>query len=133
MFNRWIEDGLLDTLREEGIGCIVFSPLAQGLLTDRYLNGIPADSRAGKSNTFLKAEQITDARQAQVRRLHELARRRGQKLAQMAVAWVLRHAEVTSALIGASKVSQIDDALGAIERTDFTAEELQAIDEALAG
>ncbi len=133
MFNRWIEDGLIDTLREESIGCIVFSPLAQGLLTDRYLNDIPADSRAGKSNTFLKAEQITDARQAQVRRLHELARRRGQKLAQMAVAWVLRHAEVTSALIGASKVSQIDDALGAIERTDFTAEELQAIDEALAG
>jgi L-glyceraldehyde 3-phosphate reductase len=131
MFNRWIEDGLIDTLREESIGCIVFSPLAQGLLTDRYLNDIPADSRAGKPNTFLKAEQITDARRAQIRRLHELAQRRGQKLAQMAVAWVLRHAEVTSALIGASKVSQIDDALAAIGQTEFTAEELDAIDEIL--
>lgn len=132
MFNRWIEDGLIDTLRDQGIGCIVFSPLAQGLLTDRYLDDIPADSRAAKPNTFLKPEQITEQKLAQIRRLNELARRRGQKLAQMAVAWVLRHAEVTSALIGASKTSQIDDALGALEQLDFTAEELQAIDAALA-
>jgi len=132
MFNRRIEDGLLDTLRAEGIGCIVFSPLAQGLLTDRYLEDIPADSRAAKPNTFLKPEQITDAKRAQIRRLHELAQRRGQKLAQMAVAWVLRHAEITSALIGASRPSQIDDALAAIEQPGFTPEELQAIDDALA-
>src|SRR6266567_4735913 len=103
MFDRWIEGGLLNTLREEGIGCIVFSPLAQGLLTDKYLNGIPADSRAGKPHGFLKREQVTDDKLAKVRRLQGLAQARGQTLAQMALAWVLRHPEVTSALIGASR------------------------------
>lgn len=103
MFDRWIEGGLLNVLGDEGIGCIVFSPLAQGLLTDRYLQGIPADSRAAKPDGFLKPEQVTDDKLEKVRRLQELARARGQTLAQMALAWVLRHSEVTSALIGASR------------------------------
>lgn len=133
MLNRWIEDGLIEALREEGMGCIVFSPLAQGLLTDRYLDDIPADSRAAKPHGALKPEQITDAKLATVRRLNELAQARGQRLAQLAVAWVLRHPEVTSALIGASRVSQIDDAIDALENATFDPEELQAIEDALAG
>jgi L-glyceraldehyde 3-phosphate reductase len=133
MFDRWIEGGLLKTLREEGIGCIVFSPLAQGLLTDKYLNGIPADSRAGKPHGFLKREQVTDDKLARVRRLQELAQARGQTLAQMAVAWVLRHSEVTSALIGASRREQIDDAVGALKTLNFASEELQSIENILAG
>jgi L-glyceraldehyde 3-phosphate reductase len=133
MFDRWIEGGLLNTLREEGIGCIVFSPLAQGLLTDKYLNGIPADSRAGKPHGFLKREQVTDDKLAKVRRLQELAHARGQTLAQMALAWVLRHSEVTSALIGASRREQIDDAVGALETLKFASEELQSIENILAG
>ena len=132
MFVRWIEDGLLTVLREEGIGCIVFSPLAQGLLTDRYLAGIPADSRAAKPHSFLKREQVTEAVVAKVRRLNERARERGQTLAQMALAWVLRHAEVTSALIGASRPAQIDDAVGALANQRFADEELLAIDRILA-
>jgi L-glyceraldehyde 3-phosphate reductase len=133
MFNRWIENGLLTALREEGMGSIVFSPLAQGLLTDRYLAGIPEDSRANKPHGFLKRDQITEEKLGKVRRLNELARARGQTLAQMSLAWVLRHPEVTSALIGASRVEQIEDAVGALERLDFEAEELQKIEQILAG
>ncbi len=131
MYSRWIEDGLLKVLREEGIGCIAFSPLAQGLLTDRYLKGIPADSRATKPHGFLKRDQITETELARVRRLDELAQIRGQTLAQMALAWVLRLPEMTSALIGASRVSQIEDAVGALTNLAFTPEELQAIDQIL--
>ena len=132
MFDRWIEDGLLDVLREEGMGSIVFSPLAQGLLTDRYLAGVPADSRAAKPYSFLKPEQITDEKLTKIHRLHVSAERRGQTLAQMAIAWVLRHKEVTSALIGASRPAQIEDAIGALANRTFTIEELQTIDEILA-
>lgn len=133
MFDRWIEGGLLTVLREEGIGCIVFSPLAQGLLTDTYLKGIPANSRASKPHGFLKREEITDDKLAKVRRLQELAQARGQTLAQMALAWVLRHSEVTSALIGASRREQIDDAVGALKNLNFASEELQSVENILAG
>lgn len=132
MFNRWIEDGLLDVLEKEGIGCIVFSPLAQGLLTDRYLQGIPDDSRAAKAHGFLRAGQITEERLAVVRALNEIARARGQTLAQMALAWNLRHAGMTSVLVGASRVSQIEDNLGALANLAFTEEELQVIEKVLA-
>lgn len=133
MFNRWIEEGLLDVLAEEGIGCIVFSPLAQGLLTDRYLQGIPEDSRAAKAHGYLRAAQITEERLAVVRALQQIARNRGQSLAQMALAWNLRHAGMTSVLVGASRVSQIEDNLGALANLAFAEEELQAIEQALAG
>jgi len=133
MLHRWIEEGLLEVLAGEGIGCVVFSPLAQGLLTDRYLAGIPEDSRAAKPHGFLKREQVTAPLVAKVRRLHEFARARGQSLAQLALAWVLRHPEVTSALIGASRPGHIDDALGALAGRRFTEEELHAIDRILAG
>jgi L-glyceraldehyde 3-phosphate reductase len=132
MFNRWIENGLLGVLNEEGIGCIPYSPLAQGLLTNRYLNGIPKDSRAAKPHGFLKPEQITEEKLSKVRQLNELAQARGQSLAQMALAWVLRCQEVTSALIGASTTAQIDDAVGALENLRFSPEEYQAIDRILA-
>ena len=132
MFNRWIEDGLIETLHDEGIGCIVFSPLAQGMLTDRYLGGIPEDSRAAKPHGFLKANRIDEPTLTKVRRLNEIAGSRGQKLASMAISWVLRHPEVTSALIGASRPAQIDDALAALEKRTFTNEELQAIEDTLA-
>src|SRR5216683_695130 len=131
MFNRWIEDGLLGVLREEGIGCIVFSPLAQGLLTDRYLSGIPADSRAAKPHGFLQREEVTEATLAKVRRLSGIARARGQSLAQMALAWVLRHPEVTTALIGASRVAHIEDGVRALANRRFANEELQAIEKAI--
>jgi L-glyceraldehyde 3-phosphate reductase len=131
MFNRWIEDGLLTVLEDEGIGCIVFSPLAQGLLTDRYLSGIPKDSRAAKPHSFLKPEQVTEEKLAKVRKLNEIAQARGESLAQMAIAWVLRHTAVTSALIGASKVSQIEDGVAALKNVQFTTEELQAIERIL--
>jgi L-glyceraldehyde 3-phosphate reductase len=133
MFNRWIEDGLLEALREEGVGCIVFSPLAQGLLTNKYLGGIPDDSRAAKPHGFLKPEHVTDERIAKVRRLNDLAQARGQTLAQLALAWVLRHPEVTSALMGASRVAQVEDAVATLENLSFTAEELQTIEQILAG
>jgi L-glyceraldehyde 3-phosphate reductase len=131
MFNRWIEDGLLDVLHEEGIGCIAFSPLAQGLLTDKYLAGIPEGSRASKPHGFLRPSQITDDKVAKVRRLNEIAARRDQTLAQMSLAWVLRHDTVTSALIGASSVKQIDDAVEALNKLTFSAEERQAIESIL--
>jgi L-glyceraldehyde 3-phosphate reductase len=129
MFERWVEDGLLQTLKEEGIGCIAFSPLAQGLLTDKYLGGgIPEGSRASKAHGFLKPANITDEKLNKVHRLNELARSRGQTLAQMALAWVLRHEAMTSVLIGASKVEQIDDAVGTLKHLDFTSAELEQIE-----
>jgi L-glyceraldehyde 3-phosphate reductase len=131
MLDRWIEDGLLKVLKQEGVGCIVFSPLAQGLLTNRYLQTIPADSRAAKPHGFLRREDITPQRLETVKKLDALARERGQSLAQMALAWVLRHETVTSALIGASKVEQIEDAVGALKHLDFSEEELKKIDKIL--
>ena len=131
MFERWIEDGLLDVLETEGIGSIVFSPLAQGLLTDRYLKGIPDDSRAGKKGTFLKRESITEDLIQKIKKLNNIAKKRNQSLAQMAIAWVLRKPAVTSALIGASKVSQIEDAVGALDNLNFSEEELKSINKIL--
>lgn len=128
MLERGIEQGLLAALRDTGLGCIVFSPLAQGLLTDRYLKGIPQGSRAAKPYSFLKPEQVTAALEAKVTRLNDLARERGQSLAQMSLAWVLRHPEVTSAVIGASRVSQIEDAAGALAKLEFSGVELDRID-----
>ncbi len=133
MFNRWVEPDLLRVLSNEGIGCIVFSPLAQGLLTNRYLNGIPADSRAAKPHGFLKAEQVTEDKLSKVRALHEIARRRGQSLAQMSIAWVLRNPEVTSALIGASRISQLEENVAALKTLEFSAGEIKTIDAILAG
>lgn len=128
MLNRWIEtDGLVDTLDELGIGSIVFSPLAQGMLTAKYLGGIPGDSRAAL-NLFLKTDFIRPEIIDNVRKLNEIAERRGQTLAQMAIAWVLRGGRITSALIGASRSAQIVDCVKALEKPDFTAEELAAID-----
>jgi L-glyceraldehyde 3-phosphate reductase len=127
MFNRWIEDGLLDVLAEEGIGCIVFSPLAQGLLTEKYLDGIPAGSRASKPHGFLKPAHITAEKLARVRRLNEIAQARGQTMAQLALAWVLRHPGMTSALVGASRVQQVEDSVAALENLAFTGDELEAI------
>jgi L-glyceraldehyde 3-phosphate reductase len=127
MFNRWIEDGLIDTLEEEKMGCIVFSPLAQGQLSSKYLGGIPEGSRASK-HTSLPGSVLTPARIEQIRKLNELAQSRGQSLAQMAVAWTLRHKAVTSSLIGASKVKHVEEAVGALNQLDFSAAELQKID-----
>jgi L-glyceraldehyde 3-phosphate reductase len=132
MLDRWVEPQLLATLESEGIGCTVFSPLGKGLLTDRYLKGIPADSRAGRDQRFLRPEHITDEILAKTRKLDELARSRGQTLAQMALAWVLRHKVVTSALIGASKVSQVEDCAGAVRNLGFSGEELARIEAILA-
>ncbi|GIV72832.1 MULTISPECIES: L-glyceraldehyde 3-phosphate reductase [Caldilinea] len=129
MFNRWVEDGLLETLGELGIGCIAFSPLAQGLLTNKYLTGaIPPDSRAAKPHGFLKANEVSARRIELARRLNQIAEARGQTLAQMAIAWVLRHPQMTSALVGASKVSQIEDNVAAVKNLTFTQEELAAIE-----
>ena len=132
MFERKPELGLLDVLAKEGIGCIPFCPLAQGLLTNRYLDGIPADSRAAHDPRFLKRKDITEARLATLRALNTLAKKRGQSLAQMSLAWVLRQPAVTTALIGASKTAQIDDNLGALTNGDFTPAELAKIDRILA-
>lgn len=131
MMSRWIEDGLQDVLDEEGIGSIVFSPLQQGILTDRYLNGITSDSRAAGASVFLSEKQITDETIGKVRRLNEIAEARGQKMSQLALSWVLRGGRVTSALIGASKVSQIEDAVGSLAAPELSAEELQKIEEIL--
>ncbi|MGE0354148.1 MAG: aldo/keto reductase [Gemmatimonadales bacterium] len=133
MFDRWIEPELLGVLEREGIGCAVFSPLAKGLLTDRYLKGIPADSRAGHDPRFLRPADITPAVVARAQRLNRIAQERGQSLAQMALAWALRHPAVTTAIIGASRVSQIDDCAGAARNLAFTAEELKRIEEVLSG
>jgi L-glyceraldehyde 3-phosphate reductase len=130
MLNRWVEDGdpsLLDVLEDEGIGCIAFSPLAQGMLTDRYLDGIPADSRAAQGKS-LDPELLSDASLQHVRALNEVARGRGQTLAQMALAWILRDARVTSVLIGASSVRQLDDNLAAADKLEFADDELAEIE-----
>lgn len=133
MFDRWVEGGLLDVLIEEGIGCIVFSPLDQGVLTNRYLNGVPTNSRAGKPDTYLDREDITEDKLSKVSRLNEVAQKRGQSMAQMALAWVLRQPAVTSALVGASRVSQVEDSVATLNRLDFSQEELSMIDQILAG
>jgi len=133
MFNRWVEDGLIDTLNDEGIGGIVFSPLAQGLLTDKYLGGIPEGSRASKAHGFLRPEHVTDEKLAKVEKLNALAQGRGQTLAQLALVWVLRHTAVTSALIGASRPEQIDDAVGTVANLALSADELAQIERILAG
>ncbi|HIE8829961.1 TPA: aldo/keto reductase [Klebsiella variicola subsp. variicola] len=132
MFERSAEDGLLDFLQTEGVGSIAFSPLAGGQLTDRYLNGIPADSRAASSSRFLQPEQLTAARLEKIRQLNTIAEERGQKLSQMALAWVLREEKVTSVLIGASKTAQLDDAVGMLQNRHFSTEECAAIDAILA-
>ncbi len=128
MLNRWVEDGLLDTLADLGVGCIAFSALAQGLLTNKYLNGVPADARAAKEGSF-KSTVLSADNLARVRALDGFAQNRGQSLAQMAIAWVLRDPRVTSALIGAHSVAQLDDSLKALDNLAFTVEELAAIDQ----
>lgn len=128
MFDRWIEDGLLEALDETGMGCIVFSPLAQGLLTNKYLQGIPEDSRAAKEYSFLDREDVTEVRLTQVRKLNEIAAARGQTMAQLAIVWTLRHPGVTSALIGASRVSQIEDIVAVQKNLTLNDDELQAIE-----
>jgi L-glyceraldehyde 3-phosphate reductase len=132
MFNRWIEPDLLNVLGEEGVGCIPFSPLAQGLLTNRYLHGIEGDSRASKPWGFLKPEGVTDERIAKANKLNEIAQTRGQTLAQMSLAWVLRDSRVTTALIGASKVQQVEDCAAAVNNLNFSDDELKQIDAILA-
>ena len=127
MLNRWIEDGLLDVLGDEGIGCIVFSPLAQGMLTDRYLGGIPAGSRASQEGS-LTSDQLSEQNLAKVRALNQIATRRGQTLAQMALAWTLRDPRVTSALVGASSVAQLESNVAALRDLHFTDDELAEID-----
>lgn len=132
LFDRWVEQGLLDLLQEENMGCIAYSPLAQGLLTDRYLHGIPPGSRAASEHGFLQASQVTTEKVEKARKLNALAGQRGQELSQMALAWVLRREGVTSVLVGASSISQLDDNLKALDNLSFTAEELKAIEEILA-
>jgi L-glyceraldehyde 3-phosphate reductase len=139
MFDRWIEGGLLDALEETGMGCIVFSPLEQGLLTNRYLQvgkdrpSIPADSRAAKPHGFLEEKDLTQERLSKVRRLNEIARGRGQSMAQMALAWVLRQPGVTSALVGASRVQQVEDNVATLTHLDFAQDEVEAIGNILKG
>jgi L-glyceraldehyde 3-phosphate reductase len=127
MLNRWIEEDLLGALKEEGIGCIVFSPLGQGLLTDRYLNGVPQGSRASHPGS-MSMDMLTDANLAKIRALNEIAKRRGQSLAQMAVAWTLRDRVVTSALVGASSVAQLEQNVAALDKLEFSPDELKEID-----
>jgi L-glyceraldehyde 3-phosphate reductase len=131
MFDRWVENGLMDVLGNEGIGGIAFCPLAQGLLTDRYLHGIPDGSRASKPNTFLKKNDVDEEHLAKVRLLNDVASERGQSLAQMALAWVLRDGRMTSALIGASRVEQVEQNVAALANLDFSADELAKIDSIL--
>jgi L-glyceraldehyde 3-phosphate reductase len=127
MLNRWVEPDLLNVLAEKGIGCIVFSPLAQGLLTDRYLNGVPADSRASHPGS-MSAEMLTEENLAKIRALNQIAGRRGQSLAQMAIAWTLRTPVVTSALVGASSVEQLEQNVAALNHLEFSPDELAEID-----
>ncbi len=133
LLDRWVEDGLLDVLEQEGIGCIVYSPLAQGQLSDRYLNGIPQGARASKTERVWLTPQDIEKNIAKVRALNKIAKARGQSLAQMALAWVLRKPQVTSALIGASSVEQLETNLAALEHLEFSDPELQAIETALQG
>ena len=132
MLERWVEEGLLDVLEEEGVGCIPFSPLAQGLLTNRYLAGIPEDSRAAKAHGFLQRESVTASQVACAQRLNEIAQQRGQTLAQMALSWILKDKRITTVLIGASSVAQLEQNLGCLENTHFAEEELQSIEACLA-
>jgi len=132
MFERWVEGSLLNVLGNEGVGCIPFSPLAQGLLTDKYLHGIPEDSRAARPTGFLQKSHITDERLRQIKELNNLAVQRGQSLAQMALAWILKDDRVTSVLIGASRPEQLSDSLKALNNLRFSAEELARIEEILA-
>ena len=127
MFERWVEDGLLDLLEQEGVGCIPFSPLAQGLLTDKYLHGIPEDSRVATSGKFLNESHITPDKIEKIAKLNGLAQQRGQKLAHMALAWLLKDKRVTSVLIGSSKPEQIVDSIKALQNTSFSDEELTLI------
>jgi len=129
MLNRWIENGLLDVLDEQGVGCIAFSPLGQGLLTDKYLDGVSKDSRAAKDDSSLAAQLLNDENLARVRGLAEIAHERGQKMAQLAIAWALRNPVVTSVLLGASSVEQLDENLDALNNLEFTDEELKRIDQ----
>jgi L-glyceraldehyde 3-phosphate reductase len=133
MFERWVEDGLTDLLQEQGVGSIAFSPLAGGQLTDRYLNGIPPDSRAASGSKFLSADSITEEKLSKARQLNEVAKSRGQKLSQMALAWVLRGDKITSVLIGASKTAQLDDAVGMLSHRHFSEQEIATIDAILNG
>lgn len=134
MFDRWIEDGLLEVLSEEGIGCICFSPLSQGMLTGKYLDGVPEESRVDKQGEELDwGDSLTQARLAKVKELNKIAQSRDQSMAQMAIAWVLRHPGMTSALVGASRPGQIEDSVKALDNLEFSSEELQAIEEILAG
>lgn len=128
MFNRWVEDGLLDVLEETGMGCIPFSPLEQGLLTDKYLKGIPAGSRASNPNGFLKVEDVTEQRVSKAKRLNEIAAKRKQSLAQMAIAWLLKDERITSVLVGVSSVGQLDDNLKTLTNLDFSEAELKKIE-----
>ncbi|MDQ6481486.1 L-glyceraldehyde 3-phosphate reductase [Dyadobacter sp. LHD-138] len=131
MFERWVEGGLLDVLEAEGVGCIPFSPLAQGLLTDKYLKGIPADSRAAKPEGFLQQNQVTSEVIEKIRQLNDIARERGQTLAQMALAWLLKDPRITSVLIGASRVSQLLDSLACLKNQEFSQDELERIENIL--
>lgn len=131
MMDRWVEDGLLDTLEDHGLGSIVFSPLEQGILTNKYLDGIPEGSRAATEGSYLDKSQITDDLVKQLRKLNEIAESRGQSLAQMAVAWLLKDTRVTSVLVGVSKVSQLEDNIEAIKNISFSEEELKQIDSIL--
>jgi len=131
MFERWVENGLLDVLEKNGIGCIPFSPLAQGLLTDRYLKGIPEDSRAAKPHGFLKTEQVTEEKLQKIRKLNELAQKRGQTLAQMSLAWILKDHRITTVLIGASRPEQLSDSLKCLNNINFSADELAEIEKIL--
>lgn len=132
MFDRWIEEGLLHVLKDEGVGCIAFSPLAQGLLTEKYLHGIPEGSRASKAHGFLRPAQVTAEKITQAKQLNDLARARGQTLAQFALAWVLRHAQMTSVIIGASSAGQIEENIKAAEKIEFGESELRSVDAILA-
>lgn len=128
MFNRWVEDGLLDVLEKNGVGSVVFSPLFQGLLTDKYLMGIPEDSRAAKAHGFLQTSQVSKEKIEKIKALNEIAAERGQKMAQLALSWVLRDKRVTSVIIGASKVSQIEDAVGILNHPELTRDQLKRIE-----
>lgn len=131
MFERWVENGLFDVLEQKGIGCIAFSPLAQGLLTNKYLKGIPEDSRAANPNGYLKASDITEAKIQKINALNAIAKERNQSLAQMAIAWLLKDNRITSVLVGASSVNQLNDSLGSLEKLDFSSVELDQIESIL--
>jgi L-glyceraldehyde 3-phosphate reductase len=131
MFNRWVEGGLLDVLSKEGVGCIAFSPLAQGVLTDRYLNGIPDGSRASKPYTFLKRDQITEEKLSKVRALSKIAAARGQSIAQLALTWVLRHTGMTSVVMGASSIAQLEQNVSTLDKLDLSTRELDDIESIL--